>query len=177
MLAYVSHRIAIRDPDRRRKRWPRNLQSRRRFYKAFLRWYIANENRFAIKLERLRHTDDQLDIGFCGIIRVVTAELVLGDEINILGNWDGTFWDMLRCFEAIPKRIPGGYVCDLCAEDTRPVHSSRDDLWRSEIFEPFLAWVNDELACADVVFLPGTSNRGTTWARLEARSGRLALLP
>lgn len=58
-------------------------------------------------------------------------------------------------------------MCDLCPEDTRPVYPSRETLWQAEIFEPFLNWVNDELAGAEAVFVSGNEGRGITWASLR----------
>lgn len=171
-LQYTDHPIAIRAPAARCTPWPRRWHCRRRFHKAFLHWYTTNEDKFAIKLELLKRTDWSLDIGFCQIGRVVTAELGI-DEINILIVWNGTFWDMLQCFEAIPKRVPGGYVCNLCPEHDRSIYPSREAIWRIEIFEPFLAWVNDDLANAEAVAVSGDPDR-TTWARLvEGANGRL----
>jgi hypothetical protein len=52
-----------------------------------------------------------------------------------------------------------GYVCDECPEDDRPVFPSREALWRAEVFEPFLAWVNRELANAVAVRSPARPTR------------------
>ena len=171
MSPIVDHRLAIREPDRRGKAWPRTAGGRRRYHKAFLRWHAANEDRFAIGLEWLGRDDASLEIGFRGISRVITAAVVRGDE-SVAVNWDGTFWDIIGCFEAIPRRVPGGYVCDLRGEDTREVHPSREDIWRIEIFEPFLEWVNGDLAIAEAVIVSGTSERTATWARLDPRPGQ-----
>jgi hypothetical protein len=107
-LRYSEHQLPIRKPEARCKAWPRHLHCRRRTHKAFLRWYSENEPKFAIKLELLRRTDTDLDIGFCRINRIVTASLV-DDEIIIAVMWEGECWDMLRDFETYPKRVRDGY--------------------------------------------------------------------
>jgi hypothetical protein len=163
-LRYSEHQLPIRKPEARCKAWPRHLHCRRRTHKAFLRWYSENEPKFAIKLELLRRTDTDLDIGFCRIDRIVTASLV-DDEIIIAVMWEGECWDMLRDFETYPKRVRDGYVCDECPEKHRLVFPSRDGLWRTEVFDPFLEWVNDDLVNAVAVSISGTPGSGT-WARL-----------
>jgi hypothetical protein len=167
-LRYNDHRLAIRAPEAHCKPWPRTPHARRPFHKAFFRWYAMNEEGFAIKLELLKRTDTCLDIGFCKIDRVVTAGLT-DDEINVYINWQGTFWDMFDGFETYPRRVPNGYVCDQCPENDRPVFPSREALWRAEVFEPFLVWVNDRLANAEAIALSGTPDR-ITWARLVGGS-------
>ncbi len=84
--------------------------------------------------------------------------------------WHDDCWDIIQWLDTDPKRVPGGYVCALCPEDSRPLVASREDLWRIEVFEPFLAWVNDELAASDVISLSGTPDH-STWARLVRRPG------
>jgi hypothetical protein len=163
-LQYFDHGIAIRVPAARCKRWPTNPHCRRRFHKAFFTWYAANEDGFVIKLELLKRTDRSLEIGFCNIKRVVTAYVGDGD-ISIPINWHDTNWDIIQWFEGSPRRFQGGYVCDLCPEDNRPVYSSREEIWRIEVFEPFLTWVNDDLAKAETVSVSGTPG-SMTWARL-----------
>jgi hypothetical protein len=163
-LRYSNHPIAIRRPETRCKPWPHNPHCRRRYHKAFFQWYAANAEKFAIKLELLKRTDSSLEIGFCNLNRVVTA-CVSGEDISIPIVWNDTFWDVLQWFEASPKRAAGGYVCDLCPENDRPVYSSREEIWRIEIFEPFLTWVNDDLANAKGVSVSGDPG-GTTWACL-----------
>jgi len=163
-LLYSDHHLTIREPEARCEPWPHRLHCRRRAHRAFLRWYATNEERFATKLELLKRTDTCLDIGFCKISRVVTAELAY-DEIGIAVIWDGICWDMLHFFETYPKRVPNGYVCDQCPKDDRPVFPSREALWRAEVFEPFLEWVNHDLANSVAVSISGTPHLAT-WARL-----------
>lgn len=127
-LEYPGHEVPIRDPDARCRPWPPDVRCRRRLHKAFCRWYAANQENFAIKLELLKRTDTYLDIGFCRISRVVTASLTTW-EINVDVEWRGTAWDMLISLEARAKRVPGGYVCDLCPEGDRPIFSSREAVW------------------------------------------------
>lgn len=119
-------------------------------------------------MELLKRTDACLSIGFCGISGAVTACLTY-DEINVIVQWQGTYWDSLLSLDALPKRVPSGYVCDLCPEDDRPVFSSPEAIWRAEIFEPFLEWVNHDLTKAEAVSISGTPD-WVGWARLVVQS-------
>ena len=166
------HRVFIREQEARYRPWPHHLHCRRRAHKAFLRWYAANESNFAVKLELLKRTDQTLETGFAGISRVLTAGLS-DDEINVWVDWQGQCWDILRCFETSPKRVPGGYVCDLCPEHDRPLYPIREHLWRAEVFEPFLEWVNRALANAEAVSISGTPE-WATWAKLVTTSSERA---
>jgi hypothetical protein len=103
-------------------------------------------------------------MGFCGISQILTAVLTTY-EINVAVEGQGTRWDLLQSFDAIPKRVPGGYVCELCPEDKRPIFLSREAIWRTEIFEPFLKWVNNDLVNAGAVSISGTPD-WVGWARL-----------
>ena len=166
---YSDHHVALHLPEARCKPWPRHLHCRRRMHKAFLKWHAENQARFVVRLELLKRTDDCLDIGFRGISRVLSAT-VTDDEIIVAVNWDGICWDLLQDFETYPKRVPGGYVCRECPANIRPVFPSRSGLWRAEVFEPFLQWVNQDLARAEAVSISGTRGR-MTWASLVRRPG------
>jgi hypothetical protein len=163
-LQYSDYHIAVHEPEARCKPWPQRLHCRRRSHRAFLQWYAENRENFAIDLELLKRTDTRLHIGFRKISQIITATLAY-DAISIAAVWDGHCWDMLHFFETYPKRVPNGYVCDQCPENDRPVFSSREALWRAEVFEPFLEWVNRDLANAVAVSISGTPN-SFTWAGL-----------
>jgi hypothetical protein len=66
-------------------------------------------------------------------------------------------------------RTRGGYFCELCPKDTRQIYPSRDALRTADIFEPFLDWINDDLAKAEAIVLDGEPGRWTS-ARLDPRS-------
>ena len=161
---YDDYRIAIRDGTASIRRWNHRRHSRRRFHRAFFRWYEANEHRFLIKLELLRRTDRSLEIGFSQMNLALGAWLS-HNEIQIVVSWAGTFWDFLRDFETFPKRVPGGYVCDQCPADTRTTFATRQALWHDEVFEPFLQWINGDLARASALSISGTAH-DATWAKL-----------
>ena len=59
--------------------------------------------------------------------------------------------DLLASFEAEPIRGKNGYYCGLCPQEDRGSYASRDEIWRDEIFNPFLNWVNNQLATASYI--------------------------
>ncbi len=162
-VGYSDHHVPLRQPEVRCRPWPNGLHRRRRWQNAFSQWYSANEERFVIKLELLKRTDAYLGVGFCGVSRVITASITC-DEIAIAVEWHGLLWDILQDFETYPQRVSNGYVCEQCPEDSRPVFASREALWRAEVFEPFLEWVNRDLANAVALSISGTLD-DASWAR------------
>jgi hypothetical protein len=52
-----------------------------------------------------------------------------------------------------PKRVPGGYVCTECDPATRATFPTCEALWVDELFEPFMTWVNEDLAPAKALYL------------------------
>ena len=163
-VEYSNHRVPIRSPEMKCVPMPMELKRRRKWQRSFFEWYSDNEDRFAIKLALLRRTGGQLDVGFCGVSRVVTA-CIMCDEITVVVEWQGFCWDVIQDFETYPRRVANGYVCHQCPEDNRPVYSSREALRCVEVFEPFLKWVNHDLANADAVSISGTPDEAS-WARL-----------
>jgi hypothetical protein len=81
---------------------------------------------------------------------ILTATVVEW-EIDVDVVWECTHWDQILWLDARPKRASGGYVCDLCPEDTRPTPG----IWQTEIFEPFQRW-DDDLRNAEGLSVSGT---------------------
>jgi hypothetical protein len=136
---------------------------RRLIQRAFLNWLDENRPRFALEINLGRRTDTDLDFSFAGITGAISGVLTTW-EINVLAMHEQECWDFLLSLDAIPKRAPGGYVCDLCPPESRPVFPDRPALWTDHLFEPFIAWVNDDLAKAKWLALHGSP--GFTWAKL-----------
>jgi hypothetical protein len=151
---FSEYRVEIRVPGACGKPWPQILRCRRSLHNSFCQWYAANEDRFAIKLELLKHAKSCLEIGFVSINRILVAHLVdNGIRVSVVSQ--AKYWDTILDLDAIPKRVPAGYVCDLCLAEDRAVFPSLEALWRDHVFEPFLVWVNDELAKAEAISVSG----------------------
>ena len=76
---------------------------------------------------------------------------------------------MLTSLDTSPTRVPGGYVCTMCDPETRPTLPSREAVWETDLFEPFLQWVNECLAPANALHISG--DVGFTDARLVGKDG------
>jgi hypothetical protein len=77
--------------------------------------------------------------------------------------WDGLFWQWVDV-----AKDDRGYFCSDCPPENQTHFSSRSGLWRHDMFEPFLHWVNHELSTAKNLLLFQTGSGGATWAKLDS---------
>jgi hypothetical protein len=164
-----NHLVPLHDPTAESVGWPKEVKPRRKWQRNFSEWYCANAHRFSIHLQLLERTDKVLIVGFCGLTRVLSAR-VTRDEILVWIEWYDVSWDIILDLETFPTRVPNGYVCCRCPEDTRQTFPSVTALREDEVFEPFLKWVNETLANATAVSLSGSPGC-STWAELYPKSG------
>jgi hypothetical protein len=137
---------------------------RRLIQRAFLGWLEENRSLFAVEIKLGRRTDTVLQFTFAGINSAISGVLTTW-EISVFVMRQGECWDYLLDLNAETKLVPGGYVCDLCPPESRPVFSNRPALWTDHLFEPLLEWVNESLAKAKWLALYGSPDYAT-WARL-----------
>ena len=167
-IQYHDHHIPLERKPPDSLPWPRDIKWRRKWQRDFVAWYLGNETRFKIKLELLRRHDDYLTLAFASLSRVIIV-WVTADEITVSVEWEGELWDYICDFDTSPCRVPGGYVCSECPEDKRDVYPSRASLRCAEVFEPFLNWVNQQLADSSALSVSGSANEAS-WVRLIPRS-------
>lgn len=132
---------------------------RLRIQRAFLRWLRANASRFSVPVKVIRRTHRCIDIGLENLNPCVNVFLTW--EIGVEVSWQGECWDFLTFFEAAPEKTPQGYVCKMCEPEARTLYPSREALWTDHLFEPFLAWINDELVPARWLALYGARGKST----------------
>ncbi len=89
-----------------------------------------------------------------------------GYGIAVSAEWGGVAWDLVLCLEAAPQRTPLGYLDQMVLPEYRELYATEDELWQAELFEPFLHWVNEDLAPACRLGLWRTEEGGATWAKL-----------
>jgi len=138
-------------------------QPRRRIQRAFIAWLYENKHRFCYQPQIHRRTDRIIEMSFAGIHPAVTVILARGIDIPVMRRNECV--DLLASFETDPARDATGYYCTLCAACDRQYFATREALWVAEIFEPFLDWVNDQLA--DANFLEIFETPGITFAKLH----------
>jgi hypothetical protein len=138
--------------------------SRPRIQREFLRWFIQYRSQFAVPLRISKRTRRSFELEFVGAKAMIGASLTSWG-INVWFHWQGECWDFLNCFDVIPKLINNGYICTLCEYEHRVIFLSREQLWKEHLFNPFLEWINNELAQAPWIEIVGTKNEFTS-ARL-----------
>ena len=149
------------------------VKVRPRIQRAFFTWLIQNWHRLAFDLLIEGRTDHFINFSFIGVNRAISAALTTY-EINVSVEWNDECWDLLLSLESSPRRGRTGYFCKCCLDyfrETNPgeeftrIFPSREAVWVNDIFEPFLNWVNDDLANAKWLGLFGTPG-SATWAKL-----------
>jgi hypothetical protein len=143
---------------------------RRKIQRAFLSWLEKNRLRFAIEIKLGRRTDCVLEFSFVGVNSAIEG-LLNTREIEVFAMYEDECWDILVEFNAEPKRVSGGYVCEACPPGSPPLFPDRSSLWADHLFEPFLEWVNNDLANAKWLSLRGNPGYATS-ARLLADESR-----
>jgi hypothetical protein len=144
--------ILLRVPNAPVARWPKHIKARHRIQRAFHDWYRVNRSRLLLDLDFVRHSSHVMEFGFAGIDRRIIVALRRNDlSVFVWGPEDDRkeeCFDMLISYDAAPKRVPGGYICERCNPETRLTLPTREAVWEGDLFEPFLTWVNECLAPA-----------------------------
>ncbi len=130
---------------------------------TFMTWLETAQARLAVPVSVVRRTDRFIDLRFNGLSPAIRASLT--HEIAIAVEYRGRTWDFLAFFEAVPQQTSDGYVCGLCLPTAKVLYTSPEELWCQHMFEPFLEFVNGQLATADAVGLYCSVGHAT-WARL-----------
>ncbi len=148
------------------------LMPRRRLHRAFVKWFLDNRHRFPIELAFQRRTDRSIRFSFAGINPAIDA-VVHTYGLSVGVKWEDECWDLIGDWDATPKRFARGYACKMCLDYFQSSHpdeeftdyfATREEVWAKDVFEPFLEWVNDELAPARWIKL--SRYGGATWAKL-----------
>lgn len=153
------------------------VKVRPRIQRAFFSWLALNRHRLSIDLYIEGRTDRYVKFSFVGINRAISAALN-HYEICVAIDYNGECWDLMGGWDASPRPSAKGYFCRSCRdyyhttnpdEEFTQYFPSREAVWEDDIFEPFLRWVNDDLAKAEWLGIYGKWG-GVTWARLKDTS-------
>jgi hypothetical protein len=134
-------------------------------HQAFLSWRRSAASRLAIPVRTRGYLMQHILLTVDGINPAINAFLT-SNELKVVVDWDGQNWDTLLSLDVTPLRSAGGYICECCEPERRTVFPTLESLLRDHLFEPFLAWVNGELAVADTIGLYGSPADGYTQAKL-----------
>lgn len=136
---------------------------RPRIQRAFVRWFRENHTRFAVPVRLSKITAIGILLTFPQHPDCLSAWLSRW-SLSASVDWRGMCWDLLISLDSCPEPVPGGYRCRL---NMKFVESwpTREAVWRNNLFEPFLWWVNNMLAHSRKVTLYGRPGE-STWASL-----------
>ena len=137
------------------------------FRQAFLDWLRVEAGRFAFPVSVGTVTPSCTELRIHGIHKAIYVSLHDHCEINVGVEWDGVGWDLLLWLDAYEKPGPEGvgWVNDLLLPEFQVVHPTREDLWRADVFDELLTWINRDLADATHLAMWGSTD-SATWARL-----------
>jgi hypothetical protein len=143
-------------------------------HRAFASWLCDVVAGLAVGVRIEKQTPESIEMSFDGMNPAVGAIIKYDEndetdafvELEVFVDWEGSNWDLILNLDCEPVRRADGYICDLCPPEDRKVFSSREALWRDHLFEPFLEWINEQLAQADVIGLSGSPGEGMTRATL-----------
>ena len=136
---------------------------RPRIQRAFVLWLRENRSRFFVPIQITEVNHSGIGLKFPNYPDCLSVGLSRFD-LSVYVEWHGIGWDMLISLDAVPERVPGGYRSVLNT-DLEAVFPTREAVWRNDLFEPFLSWVNNKLACATALRLYGQRGE-STWAVL-----------
>ena len=136
---------------------------RPRFQREFFRWLGEREGEFAIRLHEIKRTDKEIQFGFAGLTSCLSVQ-VRPSELSVSVTRDGVFMDYLIDIDLMLERGALGYFCGFCNQAERDYFPTREEAWRVHLFEPFLAWVNGQLASAQWlrIFRSGGGSSGAS---------------
>ena len=143
------------------------MSVRPRIQRTFVQWLEEHKDRLPCRLIPVSRSDYLLEMK----LQWGYSHLTFGlgrNEIDVSVNWQGQCWDIIFNEIAIPLAVRNGYVCSVCRPSERTLFSSREELWKEHLFEPFAAWILKELANANAIVLHQDRLDGSTWAKLTS---------
>lgn len=140
----------------------------------FREWLASARHRLLVPLQIVGRTGSTLNLRFVGINPHLFIYLHAW-ELGVAVVHHQKCRDLIFAIETYSQRRPRGYVCRFCRRGgicAPKIYSTQASLWRAHTFEPFLNWVNDELAPAKWLCLFSTS--GMTSASLLVDEGQVS---
>ena len=119
------------------------------FRAAWLAWLRTESGRFDLPVS-VGTAAPQTELSIRGVNPAIRASLTDGCEIVVGVEWHGRDCGALGIWAVDGKPGPGGigWVDDDLLPEHRTVHPTREALWRAEVFEEFLTWINGDFAHA-----------------------------
>ena len=149
---------------------------RPRIQRAFVHWLNENWTRFAVPVRLPKISARGVEVNFLSYPDCLNVQLS-NHDLAVQVKWQGDSWDRLIDLDVLPCHAPDGYKCRCCYVEhgeSVSIFPSREALWKDHLFEPFLKWVNEELALARWLRVSCTGDRETTWAQLIQDESKLS---
>jgi hypothetical protein len=140
--------------------------------REFYPWFAASRPRFAVPVtigRRVRYPKRLRKLEWLEL-KVVTPGYTFRPVLSSHGLRVPVFvgnelWDIVYGVDWIrPRRVWGGYVSPAEGTGYDKVYPSPGGLWRERVFEPFLSWINLELAKASSLAFHREGD--VTWVKL-----------
>lgn len=143
------------------------------FRQAFSTWFREERTRFTLPASVGAVTSTRTELRIQGMHPAIYISIEDHPEINVHVGWEGIGWDQLLWLFASEKRCRDrvGWIDDSVLPDFRVIFPTREALWRVNMFEELLIWINEDLANATHLAMWGSAD-DATWARL-VRDGKV----
>jgi hypothetical protein len=150
--------------------WPAATDAFGLLIGEFLKWLDEPEACLSIPVREEPYIGERIGLVFQGINAEIDG-FVTCRELTVSVNREGQDWETLLSLDIdARRRRRGGFICSICDPKDRIVFPTLGALWRDHLFEPFLVWVNQELAVAEEIGLYGSLSDGYTYAKRLSRN-------
>lgn len=133
------------------------------FRAALLPWLNSIAWRCGVRLSADVSDPDCTLLRVAGLHPAIWISLRGDWGIDVGADWDGECWDLLASFDVPAEQVAGGWENTMFVPEARVVRATREAVWREDVFETLLEWINDELIVATHLGLWGEPDHGT-WA-------------
>lgn len=113
----------------------------------FLNWLKNNRSQFLIEPRVTKKYKKTMSGYFAGVTNAIKFFVYRGSHIDVDVSWQGQGLeeDCLAMFLFWEKRWKGGYFSEWLDPKLNNYYATREELWLTECFEPFLYWCNEYL--------------------------------
>lgn len=130
--------------------------ARSRVQRAFLLWFKEAHKRFKVPFRISVRKDRYLLLETSNHPNLKAEATLARSGLLLTLNWQGERGSELHTNQVCPVRCSGGYICsmhfdpnewgpDNYVHTERKIYPTREDVWRTHVFEVFLGYVNNTL--------------------------------
>ncbi len=144
------------------------------FLAAFLGWLRTEAGRMALPVSVDTAAPSRIELRVHGVHPAIRIPLDRHCEINVGVMWEEKYRNALLWLDAHEEPGPDGvgWINSGLYSELEVVHPTREALWRADLFEPLLTWINEDLAQATHLAM-WEMNGSPAWAHL-LRDGKIS---